>query len=1248
MRLSRLMYAIAVFSFLTVQVVAQYSVSLPYRDVSVTMDNGVASFKGAPLTGEPGQPFLPVYTVTFLLPSDADFNNVIVTLENQTEKELEGMFDVKPALPTIIDNKPVWPNGRKIIDGKDIGIYNRNEFYPADFKGKVQFGAMRDYKLVEIAVYPFRYNPVSRKLRMITGGTITLTVPGSGKITKRVPSSRHPESEVEKWIKNNVANPQTLQDYGIQSEMNLLQAPATSISGETYAIITTNAIVNGSTQFSNLVALKQQKGFNVITVTENVWGGGTGDVAANNIRTWLKNNYASQNIHYVLLIGNPNPTTGDVPMKMCWPRSTLPSDREAPSDFFYAELSGNWDINNDGLSGEYADFIIPGGPDQYAEVAVGRIPTYNSDITKLDKIIQKIIHYENQTNIEWRRFVLLPMEPLGSGFPGCEVGERIKTNSLEPKMLKSFRLYDHFSVSAQKILNEVVELNPPAESPECSEPRVLNVWKNNKFGLVAWSTHGNSDYAAGVLSSSSTEYLDDQHPSIVCQASCLNAYPESSTNLAYSLLANGAIATIAATRVSWGFPVEDPTSCSGIISAFVQNVVRDSMEVAPALNLLKSNSQVYGSDNWMNWLIFNVYGCPDQALNLKPSVIAAPTNLNATAISSSQVNLSWTDNSTDETGFRIERAPYNGYFTQIATVGPNVTSYQNTGLSTGMQYQFRVSALKSADTSLPSNVASTFTLGSIIDPPAGVLVQSTENDQLRVSWNPVTGATSYTVWISTTNGGPYVIARSELSGTSCEFKLTSGERFYFVVTAVTPNGESPYSAQVNAIAPLMTPANLTATAISSEIQLYWPYSILSSQLDGVTFEIEYATNDTFTLLTTYDRALSGNIHDVTGLTPGIIYQFRIRAKKGIYYSEYSNIATAIITTYEAEGATLSGSAKVNTNHTGYSGAGFVDGFYNSTTAQVLFHVNAEIFGNYEIALHYSAGNGTNTNTGLYVNGVKIKNINCPATANWNTWADKLDTVALSAGDNTIEYKAESSSSSCINLDYIVLTYKGEATYTINATAGANGSISPSGSVIVNIGNSPTFTISPSSGYQIDMVTVDGTNLGAITSYTFNYVSANHTISATFKSSTGFPDPTKWYKIATRSNTNQCLDVTGGNYANGTAIELWQKANVNQEFQFKDAGSGYYTITCRGNTNYSIDMSGNFANGQTLKLWNTQTYNPNQKFKLVLITGGYYRIESSNSGYSIDNTGNTANGVRPYLWASDNNNVNQHWVVTVVP
>jgi endoglucanase len=70
--------------------------------------------------------------------------------------------------------------------------------------------------------------------------------------------------------------------------------------------------------------------------------------------------------------------------------------------------------------------------------------------------------------------------------------------------------------------------------------------------------------------------------------------------------------------------------------------------------------------------------------------------------------------------------------------------------------------------------------------------------------------------------------------------------------------------------------------------------------------------------------------------------------------------------------------------------------------------------------------------------------------------------------------------------------------TITATAGANGSISPSGAVVVANGTNKTFTITPNAGYQIDSVLVNGTSVGAVGTYTFTNVTANKTISATFK------------------------------------------------------------------------------------------------------------------------------------------------------
>jgi GH35 family endo-1,4-beta-xylanase len=73
-----------------------------------------------------------------------------------------------------------------------------------------------------------------------------------------------------------------------------------------------------------------------------------------------------------------------------------------------------------------------------------------------------------------------------------------------------------------------------------------------------------------------------------------------------------------------------------------------------------------------------------------------------------------------------------------------------------------------------------------------------------------------------------------------------------------------------------------------------------------------------------------------------------------------------------------------------------------------------------------------------------------------------------------------------------------STSTITATAGANGTLSPLGAVVVNNGTNRTFTITPNSNFQVEDVKVNGTSVGAVSTYTFNNVNANQTISATFK------------------------------------------------------------------------------------------------------------------------------------------------------
>ena len=105
-------------------------------------------------------------------------------------------------------------------------------------------------------------------------------------------------------------------------------------------------------------------------------------------------------------------------------------------------------------------------------------------------------------------------------------------------------------------------------------------------------------------------------------------------------------------------------------------------------------------------------------------------------------------------------------------------------------------------------------------------------------------------------------------------------------------------------------------------------------------------------------------------------------------------------------------------------------------------------------------------------------------------------------------------------------------YTITSTTGANGSISPSGTVKVVSGGSQTFTITPATGYEIDTLKVDGSAVSSVTSYTFNNVDKAHTIEATFKKKQS-PEPTPTsYKIISgadsewKQNTDGNITIRG--------------------------------------------------------------------------------------------------------------------------
>jgi myo-inositol-hexaphosphate 3-phosphohydrolase len=111
----------------------------------------------------------------------------------------------------------------------------------------------------------------------------------------------------------------------------------------------------------------------------------------------------------------------------------------------------------------------------------------------------------------------------------------------------------------------------------------------------------------------------------------------------------------------------------------------------------------------------------------------APSNLQASALSSSQIKLSFTDNSNNESAFVVERSRDNNSYSQIATLSAGVTSFTDAGLSAATPYYFRVKAINSAGSSGESNMATATTLNGTTPTP-------TPSPTSSLSFNPVADA----------------------------------------------------------------------------------------------------------------------------------------------------------------------------------------------------------------------------------------------------------------------------------------------------------------------------------------------------------------------------------------------------------------------------------------------------------------------------------------------------------------------------
>lgn len=179
-----------------------------------------------------------------------------------------------------------------------------------------------------------------------------------------------------------------------------------------------------------------------------------------------------------------------------------------------------------------------------------------------------------------------------------------------------------------------------------------------------------------------------------------------------------------------------------------------------------------------------------------------PDGLTAAAVSAGQIALTWTDNSGDETGFKIERSVVSGTsgFSQIALVGANVTTYNDSGLAASTRYWYRVRAVNGVGDSACYSPADTVTLSASDTQapsiPSGLSASAASSSQINLSWSASTdnvGVAGYKIY----RGGSYL---KSVTGTSAsDTGLSPGTTYSYQVSAYDAAGnESAKSSTISA------------------------------------------------------------------------------------------------------------------------------------------------------------------------------------------------------------------------------------------------------------------------------------------------------------------------------------------------------------------------------------------------------------------------------------------------------------------
>ena len=478
-------------------------------------DNG-----GSLLANPVGAPDLPVYIYRIVLSAPQDIQNLRI-LESETVR-LDGTYLLKTVAP------PLSQKGQSAkLAARAKNVISSGDIYPSTpirFTGVKYFNGL---PIAHFAVYPLQYDTNNKKLLLIKTLRFSFTSQSS---SVRTVKPYQPNSNLSK---ENITAPAVLSEGALDTIVPLDDNHAWRNAYEAglvdrYVIITTDELASA---FEPLAEWKTRKGVPAVIRTMN-WilenfPEGVDD--AERVRNYIRWSYEQRGTKYVLMGGD---------IDLVPTRIIKTGGYMFPTDYYYADLDGTWNADQDNIFGEANDKL-----DGYPEIYVGRFPA--ETVEDVQNFLDKLFKYVKLSNLSDQQY------PQNVLFTAGDISRKDDSkkwieNRIDPQINPDF---------SRTFLTQNNQIG--------NDGSVVWAELNKSYGLIFTENHGAYDnYRPGAGGSNIYAYqmkdINSPDPAFWYMASCeTNDIRKRSFSEMFMLAPKGGVAFIGNT--SWEYPVSSLT-----------------------------------------------------------------------------------------------------------------------------------------------------------------------------------------------------------------------------------------------------------------------------------------------------------------------------------------------------------------------------------------------------------------------------------------------------------------------------------------------------------------------------------------------------------------------------------------------------------------------------------------------------------------------------------------------------------------